>query len=535
MLLSGVGATTYSLLRSLVSPQLPKDKTYEELTNVLKAHLNPKTSEIVQRFKFNSRIRRSNEFIAEYVANLRKLAQHCEYKEALPQMLREVCGVNDDRMQRRLLSEVDLTFNKAMKLCQAMESASKDVKDLQGKLAEDTALNSRVTKTQVSVHKVSAEKTQRKLPSCYHCKGQHTAAECKFATELCHNCGKRGHIKKACRSKAGNSNVQRPTNKGQKGKGPGREQRTNQLRGEGESEMEDMSFHTVYSMSLELSKVAPITRTIKFNGMKVTFEVDTGCGVTIVSKQQYTQLWKKTAKSELNPCSLKLKTYTGERLGVLGMAHVKVQHENTEKTLPVVVVDGGGPNLLGRSWLQELAMMDQLVHKVESEPQLQLEEILKRHAEVFKEGLGQLKGFKAKINVDREAQPRFCKPRPVPYAVKPLVESELQRLLADKIIEPVQVAKWAAPIVPVRKPDGSIRICGDYKLTVNRASRVHQYPIPKVEDLFAQLNGGAALHKIRHESCLSTGGPGRRIQKVCNHQYTQVLVYLHPPTIWSSF
>ncbi|XP_037398305.1 uncharacterized protein K02A2.6-like [Pygocentrus nattereri] len=500
VLLSGVGATTYSLLRNLVSPELPKAKTYEQLTAELKKHFNPTPSEIVQRFKFNSRIRKSGESIAEYVAELRKLALHCDYKDALSEMLRDrlVCGVNDDRMQRRLLSETKLTFDKALELCQAIESASKDVKEMQGKLAEDTALHARVPKTQVGVHKVSADKTQRKFPSCYRCKGQHSAAECKFATELCHNCGKRGHIKKACRSKAGNSHVQKATFKGQKGesRGPGKEQRANQLRGEEGSDTEDMSFHTIYSMSEELTKVAPITRTMNVNGKKVTFEVDTGCGITILSKQQYTQLWKETDTAELKPCSLKLKTYTGEKLGVLGMAQVKVQHGNKEKNLPVVVVGGKGPNLLGRSWLQELAMMDQLVTQVKSQPKLQLEGILERHAEVFKEGLGQLKGVTAKITVDREAQPRFCKPRPVPYAVKPLVESELQRLLDDKIIEPVQVAEWAAPIVPVRKPDGSIRICGDYKLTVNRASRVDQYPIPKVEDLFAQLNGGQHFTKL---------------------------------------
>ena len=57
----------------------------------------------------------------------------------------------------------------------------------------------------------------------------------------------------------------------------------------------------------------------------------------------------------------------------------------------------------------------------------------------------------------------------------------------NKIIEPVQFAEWAAPIDPVGKPDGSIRICGDYKLKVNRASRVDQYPIPRVKDLFAQV------------------------------------------------
>ncbi len=68
--------------------------------------------------------------------------------------------------------------------------------------------------------------------------------------------------------------------------------------------------------------------------------------------------------------------------------------------------------------------------------------------------------------------------------------------MEEKIIEPVQFAEWAAPIVPVKKSDGSIRICGDYKLTVNRASSVEQYPIPKVEDLFAQLAGGQTFSKL---------------------------------------
>lgn len=44
-----------------------------------------------------------------------------------------------------------------------------------------------------------------------------------------------------------------------------------------------MDFHIIYSMSEELTKVAPITRTMKVNGMKVTFEVDTGCDVTKTS------------------------------------------------------------------------------------------------------------------------------------------------------------------------------------------------------------------------------------------------------------
>lgn len=77
-----------------------------------------------------------------------------------------------------------------------------------------------------------------------------------------------------------------------------------------------------------------------------------------------------------------------------------------------------------------------------------------------------------------------------------MVEAELQRLVDEKVIEPVQFSEWTAPIVPVRKLYGSILICGDYKLTINRASSVEQYPIPKVEELFALLEGGQKFSKL---------------------------------------
>ena len=92
---------------------------------------------------------------------------------------------------------------------------------------------------------------------------------------------------------------------------------------------------------------------------------------------------------------------------------------------------------------------------------------------MFKEELGKLKGHQARIYVDPGAQPRFCKARPVPYAMRSQVEAELQRLTEQGILQPVQFADWAPPIVPVLKADKqSIRICGDFKLTVNQASKL---------------------------------------------------------------
>ena len=74
----------------------------------------------------------------------------------------------------------------------------------------------------------------------------------------------------------------------------------------------------------------------------------------------------------------------------------------------------------------------------------------------------------------------------MPYALKAKVETELNRLEKNGVIRHVELAQWAASIVPIVKTDGSIRICG---LTVNRAAKTDSYPLPRIEDLFASLSG----------------------------------------------
>ena len=70
------------------------------------------------------------------------------------------------------------------------------------------------------------------------------------------------------------------------------------------------------------------------------------------------------------------------------------------------------------------------------------------------------------------------------------MEKELQYLESEGIIEPVQFAKWATPIVPVVKSDKkSVHICGDFSVTVNQVSKLDKYTIPKIEDLFTELAG----------------------------------------------
>ena len=75
------------------------------------------------------------------------------------------------------------------------------------------------------------------------------------------------------------------------------------------------------------------------------------------------------------------------------------------------------------------------------------------------------------------------------------MEAELERLQKAEIITPIEWSEWATPIVVVLKPDGAIRLCGDYK-TVNPALKIDKYPLPKIEDIFASLGGSTVSSKI---------------------------------------
>lgn len=76
------------------------------------------------------------------------------------------------------------------------------------------------------------------------------------------------------------------------------------------------------------------------------------------------------------------------------------------------------------------------------------------------------------------------------------VDEETDRLLKENIISPVKYADWAVPVEAILKPIGTVRLCGDYKLTVNTVASLEQYPIPRVEDLFAALSGGKQFSKL---------------------------------------
>ena len=329
------------------------------------------------------------------------------------------------------------------------------------------------------MHKVSESKPQQRKGSshqiksrseCYKCGGKYHHFRCPCKEYECHNCKKKGHLAKMCRQK-------------------GREKSEQTHVVLDQQPVEDDNEYTMFHVHSGSYRAD-----VKVNGNSLSMEIDTGASVSIVSKQTLETVHEGTTSLVLKESAVKLQTYTGEVIGVCGSTMAPVEHNGQTVTLPLIVTVGNGPSLLGRDWLSVLRLDWRSIFSVC--PARTLQQVLEEHSEVFREELGELRNVKAKIYVDKDTQPVFHKARQVPFAVRKKVEDELDRLQALRVIKPIQFSEWAAPIVPVLKGDGRVMICGDYKVTVNRAAKVDKYPIPPIEELFASLSGGKTFTKL---------------------------------------
>jgi len=198
-----------------------------------------------------------------------------------------------------------------------------------------------------------------------------------------------------------------------------------------------------------------------------------------------------------------LKTYTGEQVVPKGQIVVNVVKDSCKITLPLVVVEGKGPPLLGRNWLANIPINWQHIKSLSSVPKgassnvtERLNTLLAKYSRLWKEGLEAAVGSKGTLTLKESAIPVFCKARPIPYGMRKLVEAELEKLQKDGVISSVTWSEWATPLVVVPKGDGRVRLCGDFKVSVNPALKIDQYPLPKVEDMFATLGKSTVFSKV---------------------------------------
>ena len=299
--LTVIGPAPYKLLRSLLAPTSPDEKTFEQLAEILAKHYSPPPSEVIQRFRFNTRIRSSGETVAAYVAELRRLAEFCNYGDKLNEMLRDriVCGVNHEAIQKKLLAEVDLTYERAIAIAQGFEQADKNMREIRTQKP-----HTGVTVKQEPVNRLQVKsKPQRRTPPrssekppetksdtskpCYRCGGtNHKHFDCRFREQFCRNCQKKGHIAKVCRSKA---------------KKPASEVKAV------DGEAEEDNVESLCAVKSPTGRIPPLKVPVLIDGCEVLMEIDTGASRSIMSENVFRSIWPKR---KLQASSIKLRTYS---------------------------------------------------------------------------------------------------------------------------------------------------------------------------------------------------------------------------------
>ncbi|KAF0312266.1 uncharacterized protein FJT64_016994 [Amphibalanus amphitrite] len=279
--------------------------------------------------------------------------------------------------------------------------------------------------------------------ACTRCLRRHRPESCPFRTKQCFRCGRTGHIRAVCSRWTQQQlhqlegDVEPAVDVETLGHEHGGDDRRETTR------VPEDEVYSLFHLQTGLGKRRPpLLVDLTLDGQPVKMEVDTGAAVSVCSVADFDRLWPDRGPV-LQPCSVQLKTYSEEPIAVLGQVEVDIDYAGQSARLPLVVVDGSGPCLFGRNWLEYIRLDWPAICQVRSQSldgqrTRRVDDILREFPDVFKEELGCYTGGEVSIDVDPGVQPRFFKPRTVPLAYREEVDAQLEKGIKDGLWEPVR-------------------------------------------------------------------------------------------------
>ena len=387
-----------------------------------------------------------------------------------------ICGLQSpaySELRTRLLAKIEqepsLTLQQLIDECDRLHN-----------LKRDSALIQRPDRSFNPIHAITTKPRQnysptgttvKKPPSpCRHCGAWHFHKDCPFRNNRCQKCHVVGHKDGHCRSVTVSHNRQT------KHKPAG----------------------NILSLLAAFQVNAADRRkyvTVHINGIPARLQLDTASDITIISHS----LWTTLGSPDVQPSTQSATSACGGTVKLTGQLNCTVAFgESTRNTM--CFVSNSDLNLLGLDWCEQLNLMDLPINSICNTIRLPLanltDALTHKFKDVFQEGLGLCSKSKASLKLRPGSRPVFRPKRPVPYAAVNLVDDELKRLEDLGVLVPVNYSRWAAPVVVVKKSNGSIRLCADFSTGLNAALESNCYPLPVPEDIFTMLNGGSCFAKL---------------------------------------
>jgi hypothetical protein len=344
-----------------------KDKI-EPLVAKFEAYCLPKKNAKHERHVFNLRKQKPDESVEQFVTELirtvsmENLAKNCEYGELTNSIVKdrivEEISCND-RTQARLLREKDLSLERCTEVCKAAEIADKHMKtltDTSRKSEEIDAVYSRGRNYRRETHSGLTgndgkdQKFNNRL-NCSRCgQGNHSYDKCPAVGKECRNCHKKNHFMSQCRTRDKELPKYPRKHRVDTVENNGKQERD----GEPSSESSDEHELYVYSTETTADKSDPWILPLEVNNSIVTFKVDTGSDVNVISYNEFKTLQNKP---KLKQSKTKLKAYNGGDVQVQGQCILYLKFkEKSVKALFLISPDDVKP-IFGRELSEKLNLV----------------------------------------------------------------------------------------------------------------------------------------------------------------------------------
>ncbi|UYV64748.1 hypothetical protein LAZ67_3001847 [Cordylochernes scorpioides] len=274
-------------------------------------------------------VQASNETISEFITALKKISEKCEFPD-LEDRLRDalVCGILNGEIQSMLLMNSMLTFKVAQEMALAHEAAVKNVAEIKdGKPQEEMNVMGRAVKVR---------RRNEKIFKCFRCGyTNHREEQCFFKDKRCFKCQKLGHISRVCKN------------------GNWRSDRNNCSIDE-EAEATNGLFNI--NQVKDTSNMRNYMVKVRTSGRDMNMLIDSGTEKNIISEKTYIETWVKSERPRIEKDSTKLVQWNRQRLSILGKIKADVKVNKRSTTMELLVIEGPGPNLIGRETFDQIGI-----------------------------------------------------------------------------------------------------------------------------------------------------------------------------------
>ncbi|XP_065204814.1 uncharacterized protein K02A2.6-like [Planococcus citri] len=482
---------------------VPQGKTkYSHTIDLLDQFFVPKFNSNYERHVLRQCKQQPGESTEMFINRLRRQAAKCEFDNVDAAICEQVIdGCTDPNLREKYLSQDVLTVSYILKKAKSREAVTSQMSAYHlpqpqaQAVAEEASSTSTINRihtprVRTSNRQYASQNTNASQNACYRCGATtHTAQDekCPAKDKECNYCHKIGHFKSACRKRSYNASKRTSGSAINTTKSVNLvEQKDN----ENESSDDDNYVFTV------TSKVRKNEFHCDVGGVVQGFIIDSGADDNLIPKEDWNILKSKHIKvisqTPASETDKKLIAYAQTSpLKIAGTFVAKISYGDSSCNAKFVVIENEGATaLLGRDTLMQLNVI-KLMAPVNF---IQSDNVISETRPVF-QGIGKLKNYEVELKINDAVQPKRQKLRPIPVNLQHKVDAELDNLLKNDIIEPVnEPSTWVSNIVISLRGDKT-RICVDMR-DANEAIETQHYPFPTMDDIRPKIRKAKVFAKL---------------------------------------